>query len=524
MIKIRHSNFIGCVCLTLILLSAISLAAAPNRASNLLIWFDAPALKFTQSLPLGNGRLGAMVFGGVAEERIVLNESSLWSGSVQDADKPDAAQHLPEIRRLLIEGKNAEAEALVYKNFTAKGLGSARGRGKDAPYGAYQTLGNLRLTFANGDAGAMNYRRELNLANAVATVVYEQNGVRFKREYFASKPDEAIVVRLTADKPASINFEAALDRAERAQIVADGNNGLLMSGQLNNGTDGNGTKYAARLNVVNKGGNVSIIEKPAEKTLEKATDNKPEKTVETPAREVVRVENADEAILFVTAATNYNGFAGRRVSNELIASAGDLKKVVAKDYQKLLTAHIADFQKYFNRVGLSLAANDSASSNLPTPARLKAYSEGADDPNLATLYFQFGRYLLISSSRPGGMPANLQGIWAEEIQTPWNADWHLNINVQMNYWLAENANLSELHEPMFALIASLEKPGARTAKSYYNARGWVAHVLANAWVLPRRAKARVGAQPRAVRRGCVSIFGNIICLRAIKNFSKKFIR
>jgi len=451
--KFRFKTFFA-VILTILFLSKLSLA---EISSDLFLWFDSSATKFTQSLPLGNGRLGAMVFGGVGEERIVLNEGTLWSGAPQDSDKPDAAKFLPEIRRLLLEGKNAEAEALVYKNFTAKGLGSARGKGKDASYGAYQVLGNLRLKFANGDAGFTNYRRELNLENAVAKITYTQNGVNYTRETFVSALDQAIIIRLTADKPKSINFETTLDRPERFETVADAQNGLLMSGQLNNGTDGNGMKYAARLRVVNKGGEVSTVEKS------------------------VNVKNADEAILFVTAATDYQGFAGRKTPNPLAASQNDLIKSSAKSYKNLLAAHVLDFQNYFNRVKLNFGAANPEFTKLTTIERLKNYGDGQQDPNFAALYFQFGRYLLISSSRPGGFPANLQGIWAEEVQTPWNADWHLNINVQMNYWLAENTNLSELHEPLFKLIESLQKPGAVTAQKYYNSRGWVAHVLANPW-------------------------------------------
>jgi alpha-L-fucosidase 2 len=435
----------------------VSKILSAEISSDLLIWFESPADKFTQSLPLGNGRLGAMVFGGVGEERIVLNEGTLWSGAPQDSDKPDAATFLPEIRRLLLEGKNAEAEALVYKNFTAQGLGSARGRGKDAPYGAYQVLGDLRLKFAYGDAGFTNYRRELNLENATATITYTQNGVNFTREIFVSAPDQTVVIRLSADKPKSITFDAGVDRPERFATVTDGQKSLLMSGQLNNGTDGSGMKYAARVRVVNLGGEVSGAENS------------------------VRVKNADEAVLFVTAATDYQGFAGRKTANPLEASHNDLIKAAAKNYKNLHAAHVKDFQNYFNRVRLNFGAANLESSKLTTPERLKNYGDGRQDPNFAALYFQFGRYLLISSSRAGGLPANLQGIWAEEVQTPWNADWHLNINVQMNYWLAENTNLSELHEPLFRLIESLQKPGAVTARKYYNSRGWVAHVLANPW-------------------------------------------
>lgn len=419
--------------------------------------FDAAAEKFTQSLPLGNGRLGAMVFGGVGEERVVLNESSLWSGSPQDADKPDAAKHLPEIRRLLVEGRNAEAERLVYRNFTCRGPGSARGKGKDAQYGSYQILGNLRLKFPSEGGGVSNYRRELNLGEAVARVLYEQGGKAYQREVFVSAPDQAVVMRLTADRPGVLTFDASLDRPERATVAGDGANGLVMSGQLNDGKGGGGMKFAARLRVLSRGGEVSVGERG------------------------VSVRGADEVTLLVTAATDYRGFAGRRTADPLAASADDMTQAAAKTYQKLRAAHVADFQSYFNRVGLALGPANAEAAGRTMPARLKAFADSGRDPGLAALYFQFGRYLLISSSRPGGLPANLQGIWAEELQAPWNADWHLNVNVQMNYWPAEVGNLSDLHQPLFAFIASLQEPGARTARSYYNARGWVAHVLGNPW-------------------------------------------
>lgn len=432
----------------------VLLAANAQTSPDLRLWFDAPAKEFTQSLPLGNGRLGAMVFGGVSEERIVLNESSLWSGGPQDADRPDAAQYLPEIERLLLAGKNDEAEKLVYAHFTCQGKGSNRARGKDELYGSYQVLGNLRLSFSAAEF--RNYRRELNLADATARISYEQGGVNFTREVFVTAPDEAIVIRLRADKPGALSFDARLDRPERFETVADGAGGLLMRGQLNNGTDGNGMKYAARLRVLAQSG---------QRTVDGTT---------------VRVTKASEALILITAATNFRGFAGRQTADELAASLKDLNKAAAKSFATLRASHVADYQKYFNRVRLNLPVNAETAA-LATPARLRAVASGANDPALMALYFQFGRYLLISSSRPGGLPANLQGIWAEEVQAPWNADWHLNINVQMNYWLAENANLSELHEPLFALIASLQQPGERTAKLYYNARGWVAHVITNLW-------------------------------------------
>ncbi|HLM58389.1 MAG TPA: glycoside hydrolase family 95 protein [Pyrinomonadaceae bacterium] len=221
--------------------------AAAEGQGRLVVWFDSPAREFTQSLTLGSGRLGAMVFGGVESERVLLNEATLWSGSPQDSDRPDAAKFLPEIRRLLHAGDNVEAERLVYRNFTSRGPGSARGRGANAQYGSYQQLGDLRLSFPAGAADVSDYRRELDIASAVARVSYTQGGVRHLREYFTSAPDESVVVRLSASRAGSVNFDATLDRPERFEVRTDGEGGLLMTGQLNNGTDGRGMKYAARL-------------------------------------------------------------------------------------------------------------------------------------------------------------------------------------------------------------------------------------------------------------------------------------
>ena len=441
--------------LLLALLSPHNIQAS-QAASDLVLWFDSPATQFTQSLPLGNGRLGAMLFGDVENERIILNESSLWSGSVQDADRRDAATYLPEIRRLLIQGKNAEAEKLVYEHFTCHGKGSGFGSGKDVQYGSYQTLGDLNFRFDGGKGRVTDYRRQLDLETGIATVQYQQNGVLYTREVFVSAPDQVIVVRLSANQPHSINFTSALVRLERFQTTADDNE-LLMSGQLNNGTDGHGMKYAVRLRVSSQGGEV------------KRQDN------------VLRVSNASEVVLLISAATDYLGFAGRKTPDPFRASRNDVDIAAGKSFAQLRQAHLKDYQRYFNRVSFQLDGSKAVNKLRPTPERIKAFGYGEKDPSLAALYFQYGRYLLISSSRPGGLPANLQGLWAEGVQTPWNGDWHLNVNVQMNYWPAEVVNLSELHEPLFSLISSLQGPGHQTAKKYYNARGWVAHVITNPW-------------------------------------------
>jgi alpha-L-fucosidase 2 len=439
----------------LVLVMTLRLCAQGNKslAPETTIWFDAPAKNFTESSPLGNGRLGAMMFGGVDEERIVLNESSVWSGSRQNADRPDAYKVLPEIRQLLLAGKNVEAEALVNANFTCQGPGSS-----GAQYGCYQVLGNLHLKFS-GDTNAPveNYRRGLDLNDAVARMKFSRGGVTFNREMFVSAPDQVMVLRLSAARAGQISFDAQLDRPERFGTTADGDNGLLMTGQLDNGTDGKGIRYVARIRVLNRGGQVSIHEN------------------------VLSVRNADEVVLLVAAGTDYQGFAGRQTKDPGPATLNDLDLAAKKPYSALLKAHIADYQKYFGRVSLFLEPANATEAGQPTPKRIEFAKEHGGDPGLAALYFNFGRYLLISSSRPGGLPPNLQGIWAEEIHTPWTGDWHLDVNVEMNYWPAEVCNLSDLTQPLFALIASLQGPGARTAHDYYDARGWVAHVITNPW-------------------------------------------
>ncbi len=434
---------------------AVPLIAGDDQSlpSETTIWFDAPARNFTESSPLGNGRLGAMMFGGIDDERIVLNESSMWSGSRQDADRPDACKVLPKIRQLLLAGKNKEAEALVNAHFTCKGPGSGGGQ-----YGCYQVLGNLHLTFS-GDPNApvKNYRRVLDLNDAVAHLKFTRGDVTFKREMFISAPAQVMVLRLTASQPGQLSFVASLDRPERFKTVTDGQNDLLMTGQLDNGVDGKGVCYAARIRVLNRGGKV-------------ATDGSH-----------LCVTNADSVVMMISAATDYQGFAGRETKDPLAASLRDLNHAAKLSFKSLLKAHIADYQKYFNRVSLRLPEADKAAAGKPTPERIALAKKDGGDPSLAALCFNFGRYLLISSSRPGGLPPNLQGIWAEEIHTPWNGDWHLDVNVQMNYWPAEVCNLSDLTQPLFALIDSLQEPGAKTAHDYYGARGWVAHVITNPW-------------------------------------------
>jgi alpha-L-fucosidase 2 len=416
-------------------------------------WKDDP--QWLKALPLGNGNIGAMVFGDVNRERIQLNEKTLWSGSNADNDNPDAPKYLAEIRKLLFEGKFKEATELTNRTQICKGKGSGNGNGANVPFGSFQTLGDLWIDFGTKKSYT-KYYRDLNLNDAIANVNYQQDGVGFKREYFISAPDNAMVVRFTANKRGAISFTAMLNRPERFNTTAVKGE-LIMSGILDNGNGGSGMEYMARLKAKLKGGQQSILNNH------------------------LVVKNADEVILYLTASTDYLPeypvYKGRDYKKN---TRDNLDKAFAKDFSQMKQLHIADYQKYFKRVSLQLA-DESVADNLPTDARLKNIKETKDDHYLAQLYFQYGRYLLISSSRENTMPANLQGIWANKIQTPWNGDYHTDINVQMNYWLAESTNLSELHLSLTKFIQQIEKPATRSASVQFNMKGCCIGPIINVW-------------------------------------------
>jgi alpha-L-fucosidase 2 len=424
--------------------------------TRLKLWYRGPAKEWTEALPIGNGRLGAMIFGGVEKDRLQLNEVSLWSGSPQDADNPDALEALHEIRRLLFEGEYAKADALAVKRLVCKGAGSGHARGRDLPYGSYQTLGDLTLTF--DESGQVSeYRRELDLDTAIARVTYRQGDATFTREVFSSAADQVLVVRLTCDKPGRISFTARLTRPQRFTTSAEGADGLIMTGQMNDGNNGDsGIKYVARLRAVAEGG-----------TTRTSGDS-------------LGIERADAVTLFLAAGTDYRlqppHYRGNVPEQ---TTATQLAQAAGRSYSDLRSRHTADHQRLFRRMHLDLGRGANAPENMPTDERLNAVRGGTADPDLAALYFQFGRYLLIGSSRPGSLPANLQGIWADGTQVPWNGDYHANINVQMNYWPAEAGNLAECHQPLFDLIDSLRPSGRRTAQVHYGAKGWTVHTITN---------------------------------------------
>lgn len=446
----------------------IACTVNPKPESALRLWYTQPAnstvtdaqqgwgndTEWLKALPVGNGFLGAMVYGDVNKERIQLNEKSLWSGSPDDNNNPEAAKSLDKIRQLLFEGKYKEADALANKTQVCKGVGSGYGNGSTAPYGCFQTLGDLWLDFGKTSAYS-NYIRELDLNQGIARVSYDQDGVNFKREIFVSYPDRAIVIHLSANKKGALNFKAALNRPERFVTQSEENN-LLMSGTLSNGKGGDGMQYAARLKAIAIGGTVAY------------------------PNNQVDVANADDVILILTASTNYKQeyptFLGSDPKNTTL---DQLTEATSKSYSTLLKNHTDDYTALFGKVSLNLSGG--APDTIPTDVRLKNQVKNPDDLRLQETYFQYGRYLLISSSREGSLPANLQGIWANKIQTPWNCDYHTNINVQMNYWPADVANLQECFNPFSELVESLVKPGEITAKVQYGANGWCSETITNVW-------------------------------------------
>ena len=444
-----------------------------------ILWYRQSAKVWEEALPLGNGKLGAMVFGGVADERIQLNENTLWDGFPLDPNNPEGQKNLPEIQRLLFENKNNEAVRLAEKTMM----------GNPSGVRSYQSLGEL--WFDTPELEAYDYVRSLDLKTAVSTTEYVSDGVNYKREYFASAVDNVIVVRITADKRNKINLSLALKRAQDAKSEALGTDGLIMSGRVNvrgrrgDNNTGNqqGVSFAAQVKAVADAGKVSISESLGHEIL-------------------LKVEDANSLTLYISGATNYPGMENLAVGNTNFS--GDPKQkcqeilsaALRKSYDKIKADHIADHQQYFNRVDLDFGKISPDLESLPTNERLLlARSTGSPDLGLVKTYFQFGRYLLIASSRPGGMPANLQGMWAWQMNAPWNADFHTNINFQMNYWPSDLTNLSEMHTPMFDLSEMLIKPGEKSANVIYGARGWVVHHLTDAWGFTAPADGPQGIWP-----------------------------
>ncbi len=423
------------------LYSALNLSAQDNAL--LKLWYNHPAKQWVEALPVGNGRLGAMVYGDPFKETIQLNESTVWAGQPNRNDNPNAKQALPEVRNLIFGGKYKEAQDLVNQKFISK-------TSQGCPY---QTVGNLNLFFP-GHEDYSDYYRELNIEKAVETSRYKVDGVHYQTKVFASFPDRVIIVRITADNPGSINFSATMDRPSKVDISTKGNDELIMSGVTSDYDSVKGAlKFQAQVKILADGGSVS------------ASDT------------LLQVSNADTATIYISIATNFRNY------HDISADAGAradayLQNALKKNYDQALSDNIAAYQKYFNRVSLDLGITDSVKN--PTDVRIEQFAED-NDPQLVALYFQFGRYLLISSSQPGGQAANLQGIWNNQLFPPWGSKYTVNINLEMNYWPSEVTNLSEMNEPLIQLVRDVSVTGRQTAEDMYGAKGWVLHHNTDIW-------------------------------------------
>jgi len=404
------------------------------------LWYSKPASEWNEALPIGNGRLGAMVFGGTAEEKLQLNEDSVWYGGPRDRNNEDALPHLPEIRTLILEGRLREAEELAA--MTMAGLPEAQRH--------YLPLGDLLISFGHHTLPEEEYIRELDLECGVSRVSYRIGEVRFTREMFASYPDQAIVIRISADKKAAVSLKARFNRQnwrylEKTEKWEEG--GLVMRGEC--GGNG-GSTFCAVLKAIPEGGVCRTL------------------------GEYLLVDGASSVTLLLTAGTTF-----RHPDPELYGKRR-LEELSRIPYAELLTRHITDYRELYGRVGLELPESQGKNA-LPTDERLELLRKGEEDHGLIATYFQFGRYLLISSSRPGSLPANLQGIWNDSFTPPWDSKYTININAQMNYWPAENCNLAECHEPLFDLIDRMLEPGRVTASVMYGCRGFTAHHNTDIW-------------------------------------------
>jgi alpha-L-fucosidase 2 len=441
--------------------SSDALGRQQQAASPMVLWYRRPAAQWVEALPIGNGRLGAMVFGGIERERLQLNEDSLWSGGPRDWNNPKAPQVLAEVRRLIAQEKYQEADRAA--------------RGMQGPFTQnYQPLGDLQLTFEHGDSARGGYRRQLDIGSALAEVRYKIGATTYTRQIFASHPDQVIVVRLAADKPGMITFTATLDSLLRHTVVAEGDV-LKLKGRAPASSDPNYHDSATPVTYSDAEGMSFETHLAAATTGGRSWFEGGE----------LHVQGADEVVLRLSAATSFNGFDKSPVREGKAPgpiAAAQLRAAAAKSYASMRDAHVADHRALFDRVSLELqpsAPPEKASQETPTDERI--IKSGAKDLQLVELFFQYGRYLLIASSRPGDQPANLQGIWNDQTRPPWSSNYTININAQMNYWPVETTNLAELHEPFMDLIEHIAVNGHRTAQVNYGARGWVAHHNSDVW-------------------------------------------
>ncbi|MFD1628298.1 glycosyl hydrolase family 95 catalytic domain-containing protein [Pseudopedobacter beijingensis] len=448
--------------LTLFVIANLAGFAQSKSDPNLVLWYKEPSKIWEEALPIGNGFQGAMVFGGVGKERFQLNNGTLWSGFPNPGNNPKGPAALPQVRKAIDDGDYAKAAEIWKKN-------------NQGPYSArYLTMADLYLDFNHKDSDVQAYKRSLDLNSAVHTVTYKVGGVTYKRETLMSNPDKVMAIRLTADKKNALSFTTDLISKLKYKTNAVGQNALILKGkapkhvahrptepeQIIYDENGEGMTFEVHLKVLNEGGTV--------KTL----GNK------------ITVQNANAVTIYLSSGTSFNGFdksptiAGK---NPSIEASANLTAAVGKKYDVMKQAHIADYSKLFNRVVLKLG-NRPDLANLPTNIRLSRQGQKGNDQGLQVLYFQFGRYLMISSSRPGSQATNLQGLWNDHVQPPWGSNYTVNINTEMNYWLAENTNLSELHYPLFDFLERLAVNGKETAKINYNInKGWVLHHNTDIW-------------------------------------------
>ena len=447
----------------ILVVSASHAGAGESAQARPCLWYEQAARNWNEALPVGNGRLGAMVFGNPGKERIQLNEESLWAGAPVEAWPPDYLKHLNEVRRLVFENKNAEANAYGLKHLTAS----------PTSFRSYEPLGDLWLDFGAAENPASpGYRRELDLADGIARTTWRHGGATFVREVIASAADDAILIHVTADQPGALNFSVGLTRHKDAKTTALADGMLNFDGRIvdvekkdggyddNAGGSGPGgahMRFAGRLHATCKGGSI------------------------TAENDQLRIAAADEALIVFTAATDYN--LSLLASDPSLDPAAIVETILAKarakDWPALRAAHVAEHRSLFDRVKLDLGG-DPALDGKPTDARLAAVKRGGDDPGLIALHFQYGRYLLMGSSRrPGRLPANLQGIWSESKWAAWEADYHLNINLQMNYWPARTANLAETAEPLLDWFELLARRGRESARRLYQTDGWLCYVATN---------------------------------------------
>lgn len=424
---------------TLLLISLFAICchkATKSPNEDLVLWYDSPATIWEEYLPLGNGRIGMMPSGGVASDHIILNEETMWCGGVQYTDNPEAREWLSKIREALLRGDNRTAEILMYRYFTCSGGGSA-----SAEYGSYSMFADLEIEHIGAESLTIeDYRRELNLSEAIARTSYIADGAHYKREYLCSKADNIAIIRLTSDR--ATDYRIALSHPKGMEVTAKVNE-LTISGMLPSGSDKDGVKFYGKVCI-----DAECI----------AEDN------------ALIIKGAKDATILISIATNY--------ANSDYRESVDCALDIVSDYDKLRQKHINAHRALFDRVTINLGEQ---LNDIPTNKRLERYADGESDPALAALYAQYGRYLLIASAYNATLPPNLQGIWAGDIWCPWNGDMHLNINQQMNHWPLEIGNLAELIDPLTRYTEGLAISGEHTARHFYDAEGWCAHILANAW-------------------------------------------